>query len=202
MSSVYCQSSCTSKSKPVLHCNSFKRDESAYVDDRCTLFAYDAGHHGRMTVLDRPTGFSFGIRDTETGFRDTYSPWRHQIHNFWLASGDCDIIRELSHGERRRCGMAWDEAVEWVKSRANTVVGFNGTSYDNPPSWYRGEVKPLNYMDGRWQDLVKDSLAYSLAQQKQFRQVKYIDMPTPSNVDQYGIDFHPNDKEASNDGSL
>ncbi|QEG09460.1 hypothetical protein CPT_MyoSmar_011 [Serratia phage MyoSmar] len=161
MSSVYCQSSCTSKSKPVLYPNSFKRDESAYVDERCTLFAYDAGHHGRMTVLDRPTGYGYGIRDVETGYRETYSHWRHDSLNFWLASGGRDIIRELSHGERQRCGMAWDEAVEWVKRHSNTVVGFS-QSYNEAPPWYRGgDLQPRNYMNGTWQNWVAPAVDYS-----------------------------------------
>lgn len=39
---------------------------------------------GRLTVLDRETGFGGGIRDVETGFTDLEG-------NFWLVSGNYDI---------------------------------------------------------------------------------------------------------------
>lgn len=167
MSSVYCQSSCTPLSKPVIYCNSFRRVADVHVAVDCVLFVYDAGHHGRLSVLDRETGFSWGIRDTESGFTDTYSPWRHTMHNFWLASGQCDIIHELSHGERRRCGMAWDEAVDWVMRRSGTVVGY-------PPADFftneRRGVQPFDYMSSVWRKWVADSVTYSLSLQRPYKQ--------------------------------
>lgn len=62
---------------------------------------------GSLTVLDRMTGFGGGIRDIETGFRDTDG-------NFWLASGNVDV-RESG------CNTL-GEAIEWVKKRANTCA--------------------------------------------------------------------------------
>lgn len=48
---------------------------------------------GCITIVDRQTGFTYPgtfqfRRDTETGFRD-------KDDNFWLASGDFDIRREV-----------------------------------------------------------------------------------------------------------
>ena len=62
---------------------------------------------GSLTVLDRMTGFGNGIRDIETGFRD-------EKNRFWLASGNIDV--------RESGSKTIGEAIEWVKSRANTCV--------------------------------------------------------------------------------
>jgi len=63
---------------------------------------------GSFTVLDRMTGYGFGVRDTETGYRDTDK-------KFWLASGMQDV--RLSESETFR------DAIDWIKSRSNTCVG-------------------------------------------------------------------------------
>lgn len=60
---------------------------------------------GSLTVLDRMTGYGYGIRDTETGFRDKKG-------NFWLASGGVDV----RDSECKTIG----EAIAWIKARANT----------------------------------------------------------------------------------
>ena len=61
---------------------------------------------GSLTVLDRLTGF--GWRDVETGYRDTNG-------EFWLASGNQDVMMS---------GVKTiGEAIKWVKERANTCVG-------------------------------------------------------------------------------
>ena len=61
---------------------------------------------GSLTVLDRMTGF--GYRDVETGYRDPEG-------KFWLAYGGYDV---------RDSGVATlGEAIQWVKSRANNMVG-------------------------------------------------------------------------------
>lgn len=79
------------------------------VEDTNTLFTLFLEDGGRITVLDRETGFGFGTRDTETGYKDSDG-------KFWLASGMCDV--------RRYCAdMTVAEAVEWVKRNANTCVG-------------------------------------------------------------------------------
>ena len=62
---------------------------------------------GSLTILNRMTGYSFGIRDTETGYRNVNG-------EFWLASCNCDV---LESGVK-----TIGEAIEWVKERANTCV--------------------------------------------------------------------------------
>ena len=62
---------------------------------------------GSFTVLDRMTGFGCGIRDTETGFRDSDG-------EFWLASGGYDV--------RESGAASINDAINWVKSKANTCV--------------------------------------------------------------------------------
>ena len=61
---------------------------------------------GSLTVVDRMTGF--GWRDTESGYRDLDG-------KFWLASGGFDV-RDSGSG-------TVGDAIEWVKSNANTCVG-------------------------------------------------------------------------------
>ena len=61
---------------------------------------------GSLTVLNRMTGY--GFRDTETGYRDPEG-------KFWLASGDLDV--------RESGAKTIKDAIEWVKSYANTCVG-------------------------------------------------------------------------------
>ena len=62
----------------------------------------------RITVLDRLTGYGYGVRDIETGYRD-------EEGNFWLASGGFDIrdYPELSR----------EEAILKIRQNANTCVG-------------------------------------------------------------------------------
>jgi hypothetical protein len=63
---------------------------------------------GRITVLDRLTGFGDGtIRDIETGYRDLNG-------NFWLVSGDIDI--------RCKSDISIDEAILYIKENATTFV--------------------------------------------------------------------------------
>lgn len=66
-------------------------------------------HYGRITVLDRLTGWGDGnIRDIETGYTNNEG-------KFWLASGDFDI--------RRFPEMTIEEAISKIKEEANTCVG-------------------------------------------------------------------------------
>lgn len=60
---------------------------------------------GSLTVLDRMTGYGYGIRDTETGYRDTNG-------EFWLASCGVDV--------RDSGCKTIGEAILWIKARANT----------------------------------------------------------------------------------
>lgn len=62
---------------------------------------------GRITVLDRMTGYGGGIRDVETGFLDN-------DNKFWLASGQFDI--------RTFPELTIDEAILTIKKNANTCV--------------------------------------------------------------------------------
>lgn len=61
---------------------------------------------GRITILDRMTGFSWG-RDTETGFKDNSDL-------FWLASGNFDI--------RLYPESTIEEAIKKIKENANTCI--------------------------------------------------------------------------------
>jgi hypothetical protein len=63
---------------------------------------------GRITVLDRITGWGGGLRDIETGYTD-------KDDRFWLATGMFDI--------RRFPDLPLDEAVELIKKEANTCRG-------------------------------------------------------------------------------
>lgn len=62
---------------------------------------------GRITVLDRITGWGGGLRDIETGYTD-------QDGRFWLASGMFDI--------RRFSDLTLDKAIELIKKEANTCT--------------------------------------------------------------------------------
>jgi hypothetical protein len=63
---------------------------------------------GRITVLDRITGWGGGLRDIETGYTD-------KDDRFWLATGMFDI--------RRFPDLTLDEAVELIKKEANIRPG-------------------------------------------------------------------------------
>ena len=65
-------------------------------------------HIGSITVVNRMTGFSYGVRDIETGFRDPYN-------KFWLASGNFDI--------REQGDITVREAIKLIKENANTCKG-------------------------------------------------------------------------------
>lgn len=73
-------------------------------DDRCLVLHTNLGS---ITILDRLTGFSGGVRDTETGFRD-------QNGNFWLASGMMDVSKSSVN--------TIGEAIDWIKANANTCI--------------------------------------------------------------------------------
>ena len=78
--------------------------EESSCDGTHTLYAYRIKGLGRITVLDRLTGYIGGIRDIETGFKDNNN-------NFWLASGNCDI--------RNYPDKTFEEAIQWIKANAN-----------------------------------------------------------------------------------
>lgn len=61
---------------------------------------------GSLTVLDRMTGF--GVRDTETGFRDNDG-------KCWLATGGRDV--------RKSGSVSINDAISWVKSNATYGTG-------------------------------------------------------------------------------
>lgn len=63
---------------------------------------------GKITVLDRLTGWCYGIRDIETGYKDNKK-------KFWLASGMFDI---RDYGE-----LTLEEAIEKIKENANVCMG-------------------------------------------------------------------------------
>ena len=80
--------------------------ESVSSYDRGTLYTTDIDS-GRITVLDRTTGF--GYRNIETGYKDK-DRW------FWLASGNFDI-REYPQ-------YSIEEAIELIKVNATSAKEF------------------------------------------------------------------------------
>ena len=64
--------------------------------------------YGRITVLDRLTGYGNGIRDIETGYTD-------HANRFWLASCDFDI--------RNYPTLEIEEAIAKIKHESNTCRG-------------------------------------------------------------------------------
>lgn len=79
------------------------------------MWVYDAGIFGRITILNRQTGFMDCRRDTETGFRDRRLP---RECDFWLASGMFDIRQYIPQE-----GICFNELVKKVKKYSNAVVG-------------------------------------------------------------------------------
>jgi hypothetical protein len=63
---------------------------------------------GRITVLNRVTGYIGSPRDTETGYKEFNG-------KFWLASGLFDI-RDYSD-------LSIEDAIELIKQNANTCRG-------------------------------------------------------------------------------
>lgn len=72
--------------------------------DSDTLYTIYLENGGRITVLDRETGYGCRIRDIESGY--------DHKEGFWLASGQCDV--------REHPELTLTQAVEWIKERANT----------------------------------------------------------------------------------
>jgi len=81
--------------------------DMSYSDSNDTQKAFHS-NLGTITVLDHLTGFGFGIRDIETGFRDLNG-------EFWLVSGDFDIINIAP--------KTVGEAIKIIKKNANNCVG-------------------------------------------------------------------------------
>ena len=83
--------------------------KNVWENDSNTLYSVNIDGYGKITVLDRLTGWGDGtIRDIETGFKD-------ETGKFWLASGDFDI---RNHPE-----LSIDDAISLIKDNANTCVG-------------------------------------------------------------------------------
>jgi hypothetical protein len=89
-----------------------KIGDSVFIEGkRCNdnvFFYLDLGDNEKITVLDRLTGFSGGIRDIETGYMNSDG-------RFWLASGNFDI-REFPE-------LTINEAIAKIKDNANTCIG-------------------------------------------------------------------------------
>ena len=79
-----------------------------WENDSSTLYSVNIDGYGKITVLDRLTGWGDGtIRDIETGFKD-------EAGKFWLASGCFDI---RNHPE-----LSIEDAVTLIKDNANTCI--------------------------------------------------------------------------------
>ena len=79
----------------------------SYEEEVDYLWSCKVEDVGRITVLDRMTGF--GYRDVETGYKDTEG-------KFWLASGHKDV-RNLNPD------VSIEYCIDWIKREANTCVG-------------------------------------------------------------------------------
>lgn len=79
--------------------------EKRFEDKNVLFTAYT--DLGRITVLDRLTGFGYNVRDIETGYMDNEK-------HFWLKSGQFDIMKYPE--------LTIQEAVEMIKNRANTCT--------------------------------------------------------------------------------
>lgn len=88
---------------------------SRYAGDTC--HAVWLGHWGSITIVDRMTGYGFGIRDVETGYTgwDVSGKWSD---NFWLVSCNFDI-RDLIPEE----GIEADKLIAIIKDMANNCIG-------------------------------------------------------------------------------
>ncbi len=105
---------------------------------------------GFISVVDRVTGFGYGTRDIETGFR-AKGQEDHKLlskpgeakryADFWLASGNFDI---------RNFKGTYREAIEHIKDNANTCIG--ELRSDNKPNPYKREfIEPKQGKGYGWQ---------------------------------------------------
>ena len=83
-----------------------------HVGESNTLYSVNFPF-GRLTVLNRLTGYGDGIRDTETGWREGPNTGM-ESDNFWLASGGFDI--------RHFPDLELENAIAFIKQNANTVI--------------------------------------------------------------------------------
>lgn len=81
--------------------------ETTHCEGENTLYACNLEDGGRITVLDRMTGYGNGIRDVESGYRN-------KDGKFWLASGGFDV--------RSNADFTVTQAIEWIKKNANTCI--------------------------------------------------------------------------------
>lgn len=85
----------------------FYEVDMSFSDSGDTQWAFHS-NLGSITVLDRMTGFGYGVRDIETGFRDMDG-------KFWLASGGFDV-------REKNCQTIQD-AIDCIKANANNCKG-------------------------------------------------------------------------------
>jgi len=90
----------------ILDINDFYKIDYEDITDNIQIALHT--NLGSITVLDRLTGYIGYIRDVESGYRDNDG-------NFWLASGNKDVLRS-------GC-KTLGEAIEWIKENANTCKG-------------------------------------------------------------------------------
>lgn len=157
MSSVYCQRPLTPHDPGVITSKMFKLD-SFYNGDydkdrgefRDRLWHCNMGHFGVITVLVRKTGYIGGLWDIESGYRESYSPWRHLSFDFWLASGGVDVMHEIGRREHLHgVGMHFFEVIAYIKDQANTCRGRDARLY------FQSEAAPeqRDYMQ-YWQSCI------------------------------------------------
>jgi hypothetical protein len=88
---------------------------TVFRDGENRLFTTRLTDCGRITVLDRLTGYGYEERDVESGYRD-------KDGNFWLASGDCDV--------RTMDNFTIQQAIDWIKANANTCKPIVETDHE------------------------------------------------------------------------
>ena len=91
----------------VMLCDLTWEKPNVFFDGEETLHMLKLGGVEKITVLDRLTGWGYGARDIESGYKD-------HDGKFWLASGNFDI--------RTFPKITVAEAIAKIKENANTCV--------------------------------------------------------------------------------
>ena len=109
--------------------------------DEDTQKAFHSNEFGSITILDRMTGFGYGIRDVETGYRDLNG-------EFWLASCNFNILKQ----DVKTVG----QAIKLIKENANNCIG-EEKPYKNKEEKLESENKRLREALELISNMPKDS---------------------------------------------
>lgn len=114
----------------------FLDTDMSYSETNDTQKACHTSGLGSITILDRLTGFGEYIRDVETGYRDKHG-------EFWLASGNFNILEE-------GC-KTFGEAIALIKKNANNCIGKEHEDKFPIQRVKKAEEK-LKKVESAWQD--------------------------------------------------